>query len=176
MPLAAVIVLFILVVWAFLHMFGMTKSGKGGSTLASLLGWFIRSVWALLVWMWTSPGVRLVLALGFLTAVVLWLWWPLFFGAYGLVWSGIVVAVAAVLWAAAAGAVHHTSPAWWRGLAIARTAGYAILSGPLALALGDAVTQGVWGTLLGVLAWCLIAGGLVAHLLTGSEYKQAPQQ
>ncbi len=176
MTLLAVIALVVLVAWGLMHMLGLTRGGKGGSTLGAVFGWCIRSVWALLVWMWTSPGVRLALALGFLSAVVLWFWWPLFFGAFGLLWAGIVVAVAAALWAAAAGAVHHVSPNWWRPLAISRTAGYAVLAGPVAMALGSTVTVGIWATTLGVAAWLLIAGGLVLHLLTGSEFKQVPQQ
>lgn len=177
--LAAVIVLLILVVWALLHMLGLNRDrgGKGnGSALGSVFGWLFRSLWAFILWLWTSPMMRLVLASGLMIVVLWWFWWPALISSPGIVWSAILVAVACALLGVVAASIHHVAPNWWRPLAIGRTGGYAVLSGPLALALGQAVTVGPSGTVLGILAWLLIAAGLAAHLLTGSEFRQAPIQ
>lgn len=145
----------------------------GGQVFGPVFGWCWRSSWGFLVWLWTSPVMRLALALTGLFFIIIWWWWPALTGAPGWLWAAIVTAAACALWGAAAGALHHTSPNWWRGLAIGRTAGYAVLCGPLALSLGAAVTAGTPGLLLGIVAWALIAGGLIVHLITGSEFKQA---
>ncbi len=166
------VVLVLLLVLAMAVIVGrVTGNGAGAA-----FGWLWRSSWGFLLWLWTAPAMRLVLAAGLLFLVLVWFWWPALIEAPGVIWAAIVVAGACALWGVAASSLHHTSPNWWRSLAIGRTAGYTILSGPLALALAEAVTQGVWGLVLGIVAWCLIATGLAAHLLTGSEFKQAPQQ
>ena len=161
--------LIVFVVVALILMLG------GGQMFGPIFGWCWRSAWGFLVWLWTSPIMRLVLAGVALFFVIMWWWLPALTGDPGSLWAAVVTAVACALWGAAAGALHHTSPNWWRPLAIGRTAGYAILAGPLALALGAAVTPGTLGLLLGIVAWALIAGGLTVHLLTGSECRQVQQ-
>lgn len=165
---------FLLIAFVVLALVLMLGGGKG---FGAVFGWLWRSTWAFIVWLWVSPVMRLVLAGGLLVAVVIpWFWCGALVGTPGVVWAAIVVAAACALWGVAASSVHHVSPNWWRGLAIARSAGYAALCGPLALALGATVTKGTLGTLLGIVAWLLIAGGLTVHLTTGSEFKQAPIQ
>lgn len=136
------------------------------------LGWCWRSGAALASWLWATISTRIAMI-----AVGLWCvlppWWATMTSGSTLLWAALITAINCALWWAACGIVYHLWPYWSRGLAIVRAAGYAILAGPLALAVGSVITSGRIGHQLGIALWTLIAAGLVMNLLMGPEFRQS---
>lgn len=140
---------------------------------APALGWCWRSGAALAQWLWATISTRVLIVL-----IGLWLalppWWAATTGGTpDQLWAAVITAIAAALWWAACGTVFHLWPHWSRPLSIVRTAGYAALIGPLALAAGSTITPSATGHLIGIALWTITAAGLVMNLLMGPEFRQS---